>query len=410
MSERTPLHIVDTTLRDGQQSPVLNEANRVRFSLEEKLQLIEGSFQLGVRHFEVFSPVVNSAEAEDLVGIRQYLDAMHPDSGVMLLAHVRCHPRDIEMALSAGVDGLNIFMGAADHTQHNGHGYSLPEMLLKVRNTVEEVRKNNPDLYMRYSVEDAFRTPPENIYAVFDVVNESVQTLGIPDTVGIATPETITGLMRELRTRYPSSALEGHFHNDYGYSLVNATTSVVEGMEYLDTSIWGLAERSGITSTTGILFNSSRHAPDRVNHYNLQLSYPVNVLMADILGLKVPWTEPVSLTNRTHVAGVHQKAVLGDNHTYEQNLAEFGVTEQVLLLGPLSGWHHIRYYLREVQYLDVSEESAQEIAKAFKDKAKDMNGAARPREILMELVEPYAFPSLLTKRDEPILENLGEQS
>jgi homocitrate synthase len=83
------------------------------------------------------------------------------------------------------------------------------------------------------------------------VAHEQVATLGIPDTVGIATPDTIATLMYVLRQRYPNSALEGHFHNDYGFSLVNATTAVMLGMEYIDTSVWGLAERSGITSATG---------------------------------------------------------------------------------------------------------------------------------------------------------------
>lgn len=41
--------------------------------------------------------------------------------------------------------------------------------------------------------------------------------------------------------------------------------------------------------------------------YNLELCYPLNVLMASILGCQVPFNEPVSLTNRTHIAGVHPK-------------------------------------------------------------------------------------------------------
>jgi homocitrate synthase len=129
--------------------------------------------------------------------------------------------------------------------------------------------------------------------------------------------------------------------------------------------------------------------------------------MTEILGQKVPWTEPVSLTNRTHVAGVHQKAVMADKHTYEQDLGLFGVTEQVLLLGPLSGWHHIRYYLREVQYLDVSEEAARQITEEFKTRARQMNGSSKPREILMEIAGRYQFEQLPNPQPGTgILENL----
>jgi homocitrate synthase len=83
----------------------------------------------------------------------------------MLLAHVRCHPNDIEQALRARVDGLNIYMGASERTQQSGHGKTLDEMVRYVRNTVEDVRRSNPDLYMRYSVEDAFNTRPDSIMA-----------------------------------------------------------------------------------------------------------------------------------------------------------------------------------------------------------------------------------------------------
>ena len=69
---------------------------------------------------------------------------------------------------------------------------------------------------------------------------------------------------------------------------------------------------------------------------SLRGSYPINVLMADKLRKLVPSKEPVSLTNRTHAAGVHQKAMINSASTYEANpLDQFGVTESEILLGPI---------------------------------------------------------------------------
>ena len=73
----------------------------------------------------------------------------------------------------------------------------------------------------------------------------------------------------------------------------------------------------------------------------------------------VPSKEPVSLTNRTHTAGVHQNAVLNDASTYEAHpLDLFGVSETEILLGPLSGWNIIHYFLKEIRYFEIDEATA----------------------------------------------------
>ena len=130
----------------------------------------------------------------------------------------------------------------------------------------------------------------------------------MPDTVGVATPEQVTARIRACRERYPGVALEGHFHADRGYGLANAVAAVCAGMPYLNTTVLGIGERSGITSLTGLLFNLYLEGEyDRLEGYHLRGSYPLNMLLADKMRMLVPASEPVSLTNRTHTAGVHQK-------------------------------------------------------------------------------------------------------
>jgi len=120
--------------------------------------------------------------------------------------------------------------------------------------------------------------------------------------------------------------------------------------------------------------------------YQLSQCYPLNVLMASILGTLVPYTEPVSLTNRTHTAGVHQKAVLNEKKVYEaHNLHDFGVDKNQLLLGPLSGWNLIYYYLKEVEALEISKEEAKEITQEFKSRTHEIGRSKKPEELLLEI-------------------------
>ena len=217
-----------------------------------------------------------------------------------------------------------------------------------------------------------------------------MNTFGMPDTVGIATPQMVKTKVMALKKRYSKIDIECHFHNDRGYALVNSVTAILAGASYVDTTIWGMAERSGITSVTGLLFNLYHENPLLCEKYRLKLCYPMNVIMGSILKSHVPYNEPISITNRTHTAGVHQKAVLRNNKVYEGvDLATFGVSSKQLLLGPLSGWNLIYYFLREVKFYDVSQEQAKVIAKEFKRLVSRIGNVYSPEDLLEDVMNNY---------------------
>jgi len=111
-------------------------------------------------------------------------------------------------------------------------------------------------------------------------------------------------------------------------------------------------------------------------------------MFASKLKKLVPSREPVSLTNRTHTAGVHQKAVLNYSSTYESfPLDQFGVSESEMLLGPLSGWNMIHYFLKEIKYYNLGEGTAREIAAVFKERVYNIGPNDSPTEILIDIAE-----------------------
>ena len=385
------IEIVDTTFRDGQQSPLLFDTGKYRFTLEEKKELMTGLIELGITHFEFFSPVVGVVEAQDVQELIAHARIL-TRKPLMFLAHCRCNPEDIAQALETGCNGLNLYLGVSPLAQMHNAQKSLEESIQLVREVIGTTREAHPSLYLRFSAEDAFRTPLGDIFRLYDAIYPYVNTLGMPDTVGIAEPEDVTAVVSQLRQRYPRVDLECHFHNDRGLALANVIAAVRAGVRYVDASIWGLAERSGIPSITGVLLNLSKRYPEIATQYNLSQCYPLNVLMASILGTLVPYTEPVSLTNRTHTAGVHQKAVLNEKKVYEaHNLHDFGVDKNQLLLGPLSGWNLIYYYLKEVENFIISKEQARQIAQEFKSRTAEIGRSKKPEELLLEIAEAHGL-------------------
>ncbi len=389
------VEIIDTTLRDGLQSPLWHDTGKNYPTIDDKLAITEGLMRHGVRFIEVFSPIANEREKDDLRFIiaRKNEVAKEIDKPSFILAHVRCHPKDVEAVFDHSnkvglpIDGFNFYMGTSEQSREHNHGKTLRQIIETARPLLEDLRRNHPALALRFSGEDAFRTSTGDLFAVYDPIADLVDRFGTPDTVGIAIPQQVAERVALLRERYPKIALEGHFHNDRGLALINAMTAIHEGMQYINTSILGLAERSGINSMTALLFNLFLEDPKLLEGFDYSLSYPLNVLVADILRTQVPTTEPISLTNRTHTAGVHSGAVLKNSTVYEAHpLAKFGVTEQRLLLGPLSGLHLVGYYLREILYFEgVTGEIAEDISREFKDRVSELHDRKTPKVLLEEI-------------------------
>ncbi len=384
------LEIIDTTLREGSQTSLLHDHYKYFFTQTDKMEIVRALIIYGVKFIELFSPMVSSREKEDFAAIKSVRDTLITQKGyTFLLAHVRCHPADVQAAIEAGFDGLNFYIGTSDASRNYSHGNSLAHIVERAKPLIEEVRTHYPNLILRFSGEDAFRTRFEDLCYVYDHLASWVDRFGFPDTVGVAMPETVQGRLMALKCRYPHLDFEGHFHDDRGFALINALAGVKGGLRYLNTTLLGIGERSGITSLTALLFNLySDGEYDMLEGYHLRGSYPINVMLADKLKKLVPSKEPVSLTNRTHTAGVHQKAVLNNTAVYEAHpLDLFGVTESEILLGPLSGWNVIHYYLSEIKGYQLGRDMAKEITAAFKERIYNIQPDESPGKVLLDLVE-----------------------
>ncbi len=406
------LEIIDTTLRDGQQTSLLHDHHKYFFTRADKEELVRALIIYGVKFVELFAPLVSPQEREDWAALRDVRDSLITQKGyTFLLAHVRCHPRDVESAVEAGADGLNFYIGTSAESRAYNHGNDLDTIMKKAATLLDDVRRNYPHLVLRFSGEDAFRTREDDLFHVYDAVAPYVDRLGTPDTVGVATPQIVTRRISVLCDRYPQIDLEGHFHDDRGFALINSLEAVKSGMRYINTTLLGIAERSGITSMTALLFNLYIDREfDKLEGYNLRGSYPINVTAADKLKMLVPSKEPVSLTNRTHTAGVHQNAVLNNATTYEAHpLDLFGVNETEILLGPLSGWNIIHYFLKEIRYFEIDEATAKEVATVFKRRVYQLSPDISPEEVLIEIAEkqfglarlnlPKVAPSIVQRLD-----------
>lgn len=385
--------IIDTTLREGGQSPQLAEGRKYFFRTEDKVVIFTGLAKFGVRYIEVFSPVVSPQERADLEALIETRNRLvregHPY--VNILAHTRCAKEDIEEALRAGVDGLNLYFGTSPESISGNHGKSLEQISRIAVDLISNVRRDLPNLSLRFSGEDAFRTKFSDLVIPYKAVAEFVDRFGTPDTVGMARSGQVRARIQQLRREFPSHDLEVHMHQDSGRALDNAEVAFLAGAQFINTTLNGLGERNGITDMGDFIYRMYERDPNLVEDYAIELTYPLNVLAADLVGEQVPRTSVVNSFRKTHAAGPHVAAMLKNPKVYEGgiDMKTFGIDQRVVLLGTLSGWNAVHYFL--INYLNfegVTEEIAKEIYPEYKESVNreiKNNPELKPTDVLDQI-------------------------
>jgi homocitrate synthase len=92
---------------------------------------------------------------------------------------------------------------------------------------------------------------------------------------------------------------------------------------------------------------------------------------------------------------------LNDASTYEAHpLDLFGVSERDILLGPLSGWNVIHYFLHEIHYFQVDEGAAREVTARFKERVYQLDSGQSPADLLLHIAtEEFHLSKLLLPED-----------
>ncbi len=325
------LHIVDTTLREGEQFA------GAHFTSEQRLTLARQLDAFGVDMIEVPSPRLSPQTEADVralaeLGLRS-----------RIVAHIRCVAADLDAAQEAGVAGVHLFYGASPQLRAYSHGRSLAQMAREAVSLIQ--RALGAGLYVRFSAEDAFRTPPDDLAQVFDaVVAAGVHRIGMPDTVGIATPWQVMERVAYFHARYPGVGIEFHGHNDTGCAVANALAALEAGADCIDVTVLGIGERNGITSLSGLIAAVYPCWRGLLERYDLRRLPELDRSVAQWLGMPIPFNSPITSDSAfTHRAGVHTKAVLRMPGAYEAlDPTSFGLLRRIDTTSRLVGRHALK--------------------------------------------------------------------
>lgn len=325
--------IIESTLREGEQF------STATFSTAQKIELTGLLDQFGVEMIEMTSPCASpKSEADIRAVLREGLNAR-------ILTHIRCTRDDALRALDTGVHGIDVVIGTSPQLMQHSHGKDVRQIIDLAEDVMHFIREQAPDVILRFSTEDSFRSREADLLRVYLAVAATglVDRLGIADTVGVATPTRVYELVSQL-ARLTDLDIEFHGHNDSGCAIANACAALEAGATHIDTSVLGIGERNGITSLGGLV--ARLYTLDRryVEKYHLPLLPQIDHYVADKCQIDIPFNNYITGSSAfIHKAGIHAKAVLADPRTYEAiDPADFGLEREIAIGHHLTGWNAIR--------------------------------------------------------------------
>lgn len=326
--------VVDSTLREGEQFVLAD------FSSDAKLEIARALTSFGVAYLEVTSPAASRRSRTDAATIA---NAGLPAT---VAAHIRCHKDDAAIAIDTGVGALHMVMATSPILRAASHGKAIAEVVRIAAEVGEFVRSRAPNIELRFSSEDAFRCPLNDLMNVYLPLSELrlFDRFGLADTTGAATPDRVAEVVN-LLGRLTATPIEFHGHNDIGCAIANAHAAAVNGATHINTTVLGLGERNGITPLEGLI--AVMYAADRastVARFRLSELPALCRRVAELAGVTVPFNQVlVGDTAFSHKAGMHTKAVHNDPRSYEaMDPSDFGLTREISISHRLTGWNAVR--------------------------------------------------------------------
>ncbi|PTD93799.1 2-isopropylmalate synthase [archaeon SCG-AAA382B04] len=354
---------MDTTLRDGEQTP------GVSLKPEEKVWIANKLDGLGVDVIEAGSAITSKGERE---GIKKIAEE---DIEAEICSYTRLLEEDIDAANECNVDSIHLVVPVSELHIEKKMETDKEEVIEKTSNLIDYAK--NQDLKVILSGEDSSRADLEFLCDVFSVgVEKGVDRLCYCDTVGVLKPEKTKKDIKELTKNF-NIPIGIHCHNDLGYATPNTISALRNGAEEAHVTVNGIGERAGNASLEEVVM-SGRKLYDLDFNIKPKLLYETSELVSRLTGIPLSANKPIVGENAfTHESGIHTHGVLTDSSTYEPiSPSEVG-RERKFTIGKHTGKSSVKAILEDMG-VEADKEQLEEIVSRVKeigDKGKKVTTA-----------------------------------
>ena len=315
MIHNSRLTVIDTTLRDGEQSA------GVSFSVKEKILIAKALDKLGVDIIEAGIPVMGKEEkeaVEKIIGLGLKAD---------ILTWNRMKKEDIQASIDIGASSVHISVPVSDLHIKKKLGLDRESLIHRYKSVLDFAFEN--DLEVSVGGEDASRADQGFLAYIFGIgIEYGVRRFRYADTVSVLNPFTThekvymlinslyEGLHMDPREFSKDISIDFHGHNDFGLGTANALGAFKAGASAISCSVNGLGERAGNTPLEEIVMALEMMQGVRTGIQRNQFM-TVSKMVEDYSGRHLQASKPiVGEMVFSHEAGIHVDGLMKDEAIY----------------------------------------------------------------------------------------------
>jgi hydroxymethylglutaryl-CoA lyase len=231
-----------------------------------KLRVIRSLYDAGVRDMEVTSFVSPKA-------VPQFADADEVAREALRLPGLRTSAlipnlRGLERAVAAGIRSVTMVIGATDAFNSANVRMTVAESLDQLAGIARAAAgAGRGGVAIEAGIAVAFgcpytgTVPPDAVDRIVDrAAVLGIVSISLGDTIGVATPTQVAGLVARVAARHPEAHITLHLHDTRGMGLPNVLAGMDAGVTTFDAAIGGLGGCPFAPGATGNI------ATDDLNH------------------------------------------------------------------------------------------------------------------------------------------------
>ncbi len=346
------ISILDTTYREGRQSYI---GHTLPDSLVDFAKILE---KIGIEYMEVAYPFVSDKY------LHQFRALINSRPNIQLCVHSALNADNFEKLIHEGVRLINTSLKLRELNKA-----IIDEQVVSLQKIVNLCHeKFNTKLSLRVSIEHAFKLPINFVVELCKKIAaiDDVARVSLSDTDGTASPEVVRAFLSELSNVVPKhKALELHLHNDQGLSAASFYAAYMLFKDsdrelIIDSSVGGIGERNGITSTGDVLsvVTSGGTSKYTTRYYEELYGYVFGNTKFD--------RDPLNPNSFTHTSGLHISKFI-ESGTYQSiDPAKFGFKTKLVFNESLSS-DAVRTFAKVRLGMDLSKEEAVKLASKIRN-------------------------------------------
>jgi len=336
------IEILDTTLRDGEQTP------NISFNSKEKLKIVKELFSIGIPRLEVASSLAVDEDKKAVKLITKHAKSINKLEQIEVLGFI--NKKSIDWISETNCKTVNLLAKGSEKHCELQLKKTLKEHLTDIEKITDYALTKN--IQANIYLEDWSSGMINSKEYVFEMIENltklPIKRIMLPDTLGILSPDQTFELLKEITTKFPQTHFDYHAHNDYNLATANTLQALKTNIKGIHVTVNSLGERTGNCD----LFSITTVAKDFLNiDFKLKEEqfYNLSKLIELSSKIEIPKNHPIIGENvHQQTSGIHADGdKKGDLYKTKLKAERFG-KEQEYALGKQSGSSTILINLKKL--------------------------------------------------------------